>query len=64
MRTNQPLTASDLEELDRLLAESGGEADETEQAKKEAEGLGVFVRSLVGLDREAAKEAGDVLNSL
>jgi type I restriction enzyme R subunit len=41
-----------------MLAESGvGTAEDIERAKRESHGLGLFVRSLVGLDREAAKEA-------
>jgi type I restriction enzyme R subunit len=58
LRTNRPLTRTDLDELERLLAESGagGPAD-IERAKAESRGLGVFVRSLVGLERAAAKEA-------
>jgi type I restriction enzyme R subunit len=31
--------------------------EDIERAKTESHGLGLFVRSLVGLDREAAKEA-------
>ena len=55
---NKALTAADLTELERMLAESGiGAADEIERAKTESQGLGLFVRSLVGMDREAAKEA-------
>ena len=55
---NKPLTPTDLDELERMLIESGvGSADDIEQAKEESHGLGLFVRSLVGLDREAAKEA-------
>lgn len=58
LRTNQPLTALDLAELERMLCESGiVNPDHLEKAKTECEGLGLFVRSLVGLDREAAKEA-------
>jgi type I restriction enzyme R subunit len=58
LRFNKPLTPSDLSELERMLAESrvGGESD-IAQAKAESQGLGLFVRSLVGLDREASKEA-------
>jgi type I restriction enzyme R subunit len=57
LRTNEPLTKLDLEELERMLAESGvaSHAD-LEKAKKESAGLGLFVRSLVGLDSEAAKK--------
>jgi type I restriction enzyme R subunit len=58
LRANEPLTATDLSELERMLAESGcGSAEFLEKAKVESNGLGLFVRSLVGLDREAAKIA-------
>ena len=58
LRTNKALTAADLVELERMLAESGiGNADELKQAEREAQGLGLFVRMLVGMDREAAKRA-------
>ncbi len=58
LRMNRALTDSDLVELERMLVESGiGGAGEINRAKTESNGLGLFVRSLVGLDREAAKEA-------
>ncbi len=58
LRMNRALTAADLTELERMLAESGvGGADEIEFARTECQGLGLFVRSLVGMDREAAKQA-------
>jgi type I restriction enzyme R subunit len=58
LRSNHPLTPTDLAELERMLVESGiGSAAHVERAKQESEGLGLFVRSLVGLDREAAKDA-------
>ena len=58
LRMNKPLTAADLSELERMLVESGvGGPDEIRRAKEEAHGLGLFVRSLVGLDRDAAKAA-------
>jgi type I restriction enzyme, R subunit len=58
LRMNRPLTAADLDELERMLAESGvGGPEEISRAKQASDGLGLFVRSLVGLDREAAKEA-------
>ena len=58
LRMNKALTPTDLAELERMLAESGvGTAEDIERAKRESQGLGLFVRSLVGLDREAAKEA-------
>lgn len=38
--------------------ESGiGKSDDIKRAAEEAHGLGLFVRSLVGMDRAAAKEA-------
>ena len=41
-----------------MLSESGiGATEEIARAKAESHGLGLFVRSLVGMDREAAKEA-------
>ena len=58
LRMNKTLTASDLDELERILLESGvGAAEDLSRAKKESQGVGLFVRSLVGLDRGAAKEA-------
>ena len=58
LRTNKAMTAADLAELEWMLAESGvGAPDEIARAKAEANGLGLFVRSLVGMDREAAKQA-------
>jgi len=57
LRRNQPLTQSDLDELERMLAESGGRSDDLHRAEVESQGLGRFIRSLVGLDRAAATEA-------
>jgi type I restriction enzyme R subunit len=58
LRMNKPLTATDLSELERILAESGvGAREDIERAKAESRGLGLFVRSMVGMDREAAKQA-------
>jgi type I restriction enzyme, R subunit len=58
LRTNKALTPSDLEELERILVASGaGGEGEMEKARQESHGLGLFVRQLVGLDREAAKQA-------
>ena len=43
-----------------MLLESGaGTEADIARAREEAHGLGLFVRSLVGLDREAATEAFD-----
>jgi type I restriction enzyme R subunit len=55
---NWPITSDDMAELQRVLVESGvGTAEDLERAHAEAGGFGIFVRSLVGLDRAAAKEA-------
>jgi type I restriction enzyme R subunit len=58
VRMNKPLTRTDLDELERMLMTSGvGSAEDVQKAKEASQGLGLFVRSLVGLDREAAKLA-------
>jgi type I restriction enzyme R subunit len=57
LRRNQPLTPSDLEELGRMLEDAGGSLDVIQQAVEQSQGLGIFIRSLVGLDRETAKQA-------
>jgi type I restriction enzyme R subunit len=58
LRMNKPLTTADLASLEKMLEDSGcGGAEEINRAKRESDGLGLFVRSLVGLDRAAAKEA-------
>ena len=58
LRRNEPLTPTDLSELERIFAESGADPSEIEKVRKEG-GFGLFVRSLVGMDREAAKRAFD-----
>lgn len=58
LKGNRPLTATDLAELERMLGESGiGAPDVLQRAVAASRGLGLFVRSLVGLDRSAAKDA-------
>ncbi|HRD91020.1 MAG TPA: type I restriction-modification enzyme R subunit C-terminal domain-containing protein, partial [Accumulibacter sp.] len=58
LRMNRPLTAADLAELQRMLVQSGvGAAEDLQRAAAQSQGLGLLVRSLVGLDRQAAKEA-------
>jgi type I restriction enzyme, R subunit len=58
LRRNLPLTATDLEELDRMLQDAGiGGPEDLERARLEVGGLGAFIRSLVGLDRDAATDA-------
>jgi type I restriction enzyme, R subunit len=58
LRTGRQLTAADLEALERMVGASGiGDEELLRQAAQEAQGLGLFVRGLVGLDRGAAKDA-------
>lgn len=57
LRRNQPLTATDLDELEKMLLEAGGTPALIREAKEHSSGLGLFVRSLVGLEREAAMHA-------
>lgn len=58
LRRGLPLTETDLSELQRMLIESGaGSPEELEAATAQAQGLGLFVRSLVGMDRQAALDA-------
>ena len=57
LRRNQPLTPTDLVELEKMLVDAGGSVALITQAKEQNSSLGLFIRSLVGLDREAAMEA-------
>ena len=57
LRRNQPLTPADLDELEKMLLAAGGSPELINEAKEQSHGLGVFIRSLVGLDREAAMQA-------
>ncbi|MDW3207923.1 MAG: DEAD/DEAH box helicase family protein [Alphaproteobacteria bacterium] len=57
IRRDEQLTPQDLDELQRMFIEAGvGAPEEVAQVSGE-EGLGVFLRSVLGLDREAAKRA-------
>ena len=57
LRRNQPLTALDLQELEALLHEAGGSDGDIKRARQLHASLPVFIRSLVGLEREAATAA-------
>jgi type I restriction enzyme R subunit len=57
LRRNQPLTPTDLQELERFLLSHGiGNERMIDRAAEECNGFGLFIRSLVGLERNAAKE--------
>jgi type I restriction enzyme R subunit len=56
LKRNEPLTATDLMELERIFVEAG--VDQAALGTLQGDGgLPRFVRRLVGLDREAAKRA-------
>ena len=58
VRSGEPITSADMAELQRILVASGiGDDDTFAQASERAGSFGLFVRSLVGLDRAAAKRA-------
>jgi type I restriction enzyme R subunit len=57
LRRNKQLTPDDLSELERMLFAAGGQQADIARATEQGEGLGLFVRHLVGLDRSAAVEA-------
>ncbi|RQM31951.1 DEAD/DEAH box helicase family protein [Rhodococcus ruber] len=57
LRRNKQLTHDDLTSLEDLLEAAGGQHIDIAWASEQNGGLGLFVRSLVGLDRTAATEA-------
>ncbi|MCA1298066.1 DEAD/DEAH box helicase family protein [Stappia indica] len=58
LRRGKPLTATDLDQLQDMLVTAGvGDADLIEKASTASNGLGTFIRSLVGLDRQAVRGA-------
>lgn len=59
LKRNKPFTQADIYELERILFESGdlGTKEDFENAYGKQENLGIFIRSLVGLDRQEAKRA-------
>jgi type I restriction enzyme R subunit len=57
LRRNEQLTKQDIDELERIFLEEGVADDVQLDGIRSEGGLGLLIRSLVGLDREAAKEA-------
>jgi type I restriction enzyme R subunit len=58
LRRNKQLTSEDMSALEEMLVASGaGKKADIARAAENADGLGLFIRSLVGLDRLAATEA-------
>ncbi|MFT6228110.1 MAG: type I restriction enzyme R subunit [Paracoccaceae bacterium] len=64
LRRAEQLTRQDIDELERMFVEQGvGDAATLDELRQQG-GLGIFLRSLVGLDREAAKAAFSGLEGL
>ena len=57
LRFNEPLMPEDLTALETIFLAEGSTPEELDVARSENDGLGLFVRSLVGLDRAVAKSA-------
>jgi type I restriction enzyme R subunit len=58
LRHGKALTPTDLVELEKMLVEAGiGDTEAIERAREASAGFGRFVRSLVGLDRQAVNGA-------
>lgn len=59
LRTNRPLTNAELEELERLIFDKGhlGTRDKFKEAFGQQHPVSFFVRSIVGLDAAAARQA-------
>jgi type I restriction enzyme R subunit len=59
LRWNEPLKKEDIDALEKILIKAGaGTPDDLSKVRSSGE-LGLFVRSIVGLNREAAKKAFD-----
>ncbi|WP_245542937.1 type I restriction-modification enzyme R subunit C-terminal domain-containing protein [Ruania albidiflava] len=57
LHRNKPLTPEDLTSLAEMLRAAGAQDADLARAAEQTGGLGLFIRSLVGLDRQAAQEA-------
>lgn len=57
LHRNEQLTPQDLSELERILREETEASDADIAVITSEGGLGLFIRSLIGLDRDAAKDA-------
>src|SRR5258708_24248650 len=56
---NEPLDKQDLDRLEQMLVEAGAGTKDVLSKTRVGGSLGLFVRSMVGMDREAAKRAFD-----
>jgi type I restriction enzyme, R subunit len=55
LRRGEQLTAQDLSELERMLRENGNVSDAEIAQTQEFGGLGLFIRSLIGMEPEAVQ---------
>jgi type I restriction enzyme, R subunit len=59
LRWNEPLSTGDLDTLEQILIQAGAGTKEDLKKVRAGGELGLLVRSMVGMDREAAKRAFD-----
>jgi type I restriction enzyme R subunit len=59
LRWNEALTRADLDALEKILVDAGAGTPDDLSKVRSGSGLGLFVREMIGLDREAAKRAFD-----
>jgi type I restriction enzyme R subunit len=58
LHTNQPITAAELDDLDRMLFDQSGAGTHEEfKSALGAKPLGIFIRSILGLDSQSANDA-------
>ena len=58
LRSAESLLPADLEQIEQMLVQAGvGTNEDVQHAKQASAGLGLFLRGLAGLDRNAAKNA-------
>jgi len=64
LRRGQALTPTDVVELERMLADAGGTPELIQKAAEDKFGLGIFIRSLVGMEREAVPHTQATLKGI
>jgi type I restriction enzyme R subunit len=57
LKRSQPLTPTDLTELEQMLVQAGGTPEMISKVSAGSASLGIFIRSLVGMDRDAVYQA-------
>ena len=60
LRRNRQITTVDIQFLEKVIVDAGyGTTEDVERVAADHQGFGLFLRSLTGMDREAAKAAFD-----